>query len=406
MIGINHISTQVLAILIEARETRRRLERTMPEATAAAISYVIADPHGTQEWAESLTRLEPGFRPSEAPGNHAYRDENGKRQEETVRQTFWDLPVNDSGSPHWKVGVAYRRTAAMDADPAWTARPGNQPHRLHATADDQYPQPEGLDGLVGHDAVNAERRRTAGGREVLDRNRDVASVLALDSTKLVKYVQAMMSKVPSKDRDSNRQWNQDELEQEIWAGLWASRHFIRPSQESPGNWERARLVIGGAYKNWYNVYLGHRQLGVEAVVRAMKAEIKAGKTAQKNSKFPGHRVAVTSLDEAYAAWGNGESPEAVGFDLKDLDWQGWEDTVEAGSGAWWAMVALPDNLRDIIERKANGSPITPTERKQLTRFLAGGPTKTKPSILTNKQVLANIVAGTHLGPIRWSKPQR
>jgi hypothetical protein len=404
MTVIDHISTQVLAVLMAYKEERIRLVRTMPDATPEAIDYVIADPHGTHEWAESLAKLEPGFRPSEAPGNHAFLDENGKRKEQKVRQTYWDLPVTagheDSGSPHWKVGVAYRRTADMEADPAWTARPGNQPHRLHATAEDQYPQPEGLDGLVGYEAVRAEYRREAGGPPINQRARDMASVLGLEVQPLVKYVQAVCARVPSKDRDSNREWNQAELEQEIWAHLWKGRGKAR------GNWEMAKLIVQGAYKDWYKTYSNHRQLGVEAVVRAMKAEIKAGKTAQKNSRFPGHKVAVTSLEEAYAGWGNGESPEAVGFDLKDLDWHGWEDTVETGSGAWWAMVALPDNLRDIIERKANGSPITPTERKGLTRFLAGGPTKTKPSILTNKQVLANIVAGTHLGPIRWSKPQR
>jgi len=399
MIGINHIASPVtVAILLGEREIDR-LRHAMPEANSQAIQYWIADPYGTQEWAEMLTRLEPGFRPSEAPGNHAYRDENGKRQEERVQQTFWDLPVNDSGSPNWKVGQPYRRTAAMEADPAWTARPGNQPHRLHATAEDQYPQPEGLDGLVGYEAIRAEYRREAGGPPINQRARDMASVLGLEVKPLVKYVQAVCARVPSQDRDSNREWNQAELEQEIWAHLWKGRGKAR------GNWEMTKLVIQGAYKDWYKTYSNHRQLGVEAVIRAMKLEVKAGKDAQTNHRI-NHRVSVTSLEEAYAAYGNGESPEAVGFDLADLAWNGWEEMVETGGGAWWAMTALPEEIQGIVERLANGVPVTGTERKRLSRFLAGGPTKRSPSTPTNKAILASIVAGNHQGPIRWSKPQR
>jgi hypothetical protein len=381
MIGIHHISTQVLAILIDARETRRRLERTMPDATAAAISYVIADPHGTQEWGETVaTAVAAGFRAS-GPGTKPL-----------VTQTQWDIPtgVKDSGHKDWK--LAKPLTAAQA--------------RHYAHDEEDVDQPEGLDGLTGYAQIRAEYRREAGGPPIDQRAKHIASVLAVEVKPLVKYVQGIKAKVPTIDRDSNREQNQDELEQEIWAGLWASRHFIRPTQDSPGSWERAKLAISGAYKNWYSVYASHRQLGVEAVVRAMKAEIKAGKSQQQNARFPGHRVSVTSLDEAYAAWGNGETPEAVGFDLSDLAWFGWEDAVETGSGAWWAMTALPEEIQGIVERKANGSPITRPERMRLSRFLAGGPTKTKPSIPTNKAVLASVIAGTHQGPIRWSKPKR
>ena len=72
----------------------------------------------------------------------------------------------------------------------------------------------------------------------------------------------------------------------------------------------------------------------------------------------------------------------------------------------WAMMALPDTIQGIVERKSNGVPISRTERNQLTKFLAGGPTKKMPNTLSNKQILANVMKGTHVGPIRWSTPSR
>jgi len=380
MIGIDHISTQVLAVLMAYREARIRLERSMPEATPGAIWYELNDPYGEKTMWEGSMALDN----ARAIASGKYKG-TGKATKPQVQQTVWDLPTGgkDPGHKDWKLAQPLTEAQA----------------RHYAHDEEPVEQPEGLDGLVSYDQIQAEYRIAAGGPPIDQRARDLASVLGVQVKELVKYVQGIKARVPSQDRDSNREWNQDELEQEVWAMLWESRGWAK------GNWERAKVVISGAYKNWYSVYANQRKLGVEAVVRAMKAEIKAGKDAQKNAQVH-HRVAVTSLEEAYAAYGNGETPEAVGFDLSDMAWYGWEDAVETGSGAWWAMAALPEEIQGIVERKANGSPITRPERMRLSRFLAGGPTKRSPSILTNKQVLANIVAGTHQGPIRWSKPKR
>jgi hypothetical protein len=144
--------------------------------------------------------------------------------------------------------------------------------------------------------------------------------------------------------------------------------------------ERCQVVISGAYKDWYSLHSNHAQLGVEAINRAI------------------------SLERHYAS--ERQDAEAVGHDLGDSAWVGWEEAVVDNADAWWAMAALPAEIQVVVERKANGVPITGNERKRLTRFLAGGPTKRSPSTPTNKDILASIMKGTHLGPVRWNKPKR
>ena len=345
MIAINHISTQVFAILIEARETRRRLERTMPDATAAAISYVIADPHGTQEWGEALSRLEPGFRPSPVGEKPA------------VQQTAWDIPtgVKDPGHKDWwKVATPLTEKAA----------------RHYAVSEDQIDQPDGLDGLVGYQAVNAERRATAGGPELDRRTRVLASVLGVDSKALAKYIQGLLRKTPSENRWSH----QEDLEQAISTLLYKARAWV------DGSLERAYIVASGAYKDWYSLHSNYRQLGVEAQNRAI------------------------SLERHYAV--ERQDAEGVGHDLADPSWVGWEEAVADNADAWYAMASLPADIQSIVERKANGVPISRLDRNRLSKWLGGGPTKKEPDVPSNKDMLASIMAGTYLGPIRWSKPKR
>ena len=198
----------------------------------------------------------------------------------------------------------------------------------------------------------------------------LASGLGVDSKALAKYIQGLLRKTPSENRWSH----QEDLEQAISTLLYKARAWV------DGSLERAYIVASGAYKDWYSLHSNYRQLGVEAQNRAI------------------------SLERHYAS--ERIDAEGMGHDLADPAWFRWEEAVEDGSGAWWAMASLPDEIRDVVERKATGVPITGNERKRLTRFLAGGPTKRQPDVLTNKAILANVMAGTHVGPIRWSKPSR
>jgi len=371
MLEVSNISTQVLAILIEARETRRRLERTMPDATAAAISYVIADPHGTQEWGEALSRLEPGFRPSPVGEKPA------------VQQTYWDLPVKD-WEPQERTGRWEPRSSTVTFLPLLDRHNRATQVAIHrrnvrhqgtlppcyAVSEDQIDQPDGLDGLVGYQAVIAERRATAGGPELDRRTRVLASVLGVDSKALTKYVQGLLRKTPSENRWSH----QEDLEQAISTMLYKARAWV------DGSLERAYIVASGAYKDWYSLHSNYRQLGVEAQQRAI------------------------SLERHYAV--ERQDAEGVGHDLADPSWVGWEEAVADNADAWYAMASLPEQIQNIVERKANGVPIAKLDRNRLSLFLGGGPTKAAPNLPTNKDVLASVMAGTHVGPIRWAKPKR
>jgi hypothetical protein len=132
---------------------------------------------------------------------------------------------------------------------------------------------------------------------------------------------------------------------------------------------------------WYRHYSGEAQLGVEAEQRSI------------------------SLERAYARDEQSES-DHIGADVQDSAWVGWEDAVDGNLDAHKAMSALPEYVQDLVERKANGTPLSRTERNRLSVFLRGGPMKRTPDVPTNKQVLANVLAGTHVGPIAWSKPAR
>jgi hypothetical protein len=362
MTVIDHISTQVLAILIDARETRRRLERTMPDATAAAISYEIADPYGTQEWGQTVaTAVAAAEIATKDNGDRGQRRRHaaasGPGTKARVPQTAWDLPVSgmdDPGHKDWKVSQPLTEKQLRHYNPT----------------DESDGQPEGLEGLDGFQAVNAERRRNARGPESTQRARVMASVLGVDADALGKYVHGLLRKTPQ----ANRWSHQEDLESAIYTMLYKGREW------AGGSMERCQVVASGAYKDWYSLYSNHAQLGVEAINRSI------------------------SLERHYAS--DRQDAEAVGHDLGDNAWVGWEEAVVDNADAWWAMAALPAEIQVVVERKANGVPITGNERKRLTRFLAGGPTKRSPSTPTNKDILASIMKGTHLGPVRWNKPKR
>ena len=362
MLEVTQIPTQALAILIEARETRRRLVRTMPDADSQAIQYVISDPHGTQEWAEFAASAMAAAETARAiNGDRGQRRRHaaasGPGTKERVPQTMWDLPVgdmNDPGRKDWKVSQPLTEKQLRHYNPS-------------GESDDQ---PEGLEGLVAYQAVNAERRATAKGPELDRRARVLASVLGVDSKDLARYIQGLLRKTPQ----ANRWSHQEDLEQAIYTLLYKGREWCA------GSLERCQVVASGAYKNWYSLHSNHNQLGVEAQQRAI------------------------SLERHYAS--ERQDAEGVGHDLRDDSWVGWEEAVADNTDAWYAMASLPEQIQNIVERKANGVPIAKLDRNRLSLFLGGGPTKKEPNLPSNKDILASVMAGTHLGPIRWNKPKR
>jgi hypothetical protein len=238
-------------------------------------------------------------------------------------------------------------------------------------APEQDDLPDGLDDLDNWQLVEAERRMTAGGSETSKRAQSVASMVAVDRDNLTGYVLGLLRRVPATNRWSHR----EELEQAIWTQLTHRKASVN------GNWELVKLECQTAYKRWYSTYSGEAQLGVAAERRAI------------------------SLERAYARDHQSES-DHVGADLVDGAWVAWETAVNGNVDGHHAMSALPERIQGIVERKANGTPISRLERNQLSKFLAGGPTKSAPNTPTNKTVLAAVLAGTHKGPIVWSKPAR
>jgi len=233
------------------------------------------------------------------------------------------------------------------------------------------PLPDGLDDLRGFDAVNAERRLAAGGSEFKKRCQAYASILGVDADRLGKQIASLLRRVPQ----DNRWSHQEELEQAIWVALSRGQDWVM------GSWDRTRVAISGAYKDWYTALSNYRQTATAAELRAI------------------------SLERAYAREMQGGS-EAVGYDLADASWVGWEEAVESNADGYNALAALPGDIRDTVERKSNGVPIGRLERNRLSKWLGGGPTKSHPEIPTNKTVLAAMLACTHIGPVEWSKPKR
>ena len=233
------------------------------------------------------------------------------------------------------------------------------------------PAPDGLDGLDSYEAVNAERRHNASGSERRQRATVYASILGVEADRLARYVGSFLRRVPAE----NRSHHADDLEQSIWAHLYHRREYCQ------GKWTLVRLVASDAYKTWYSALAEYRQLAVEAVNRSI------------------------SLERAYQR-DHQERPEGIGHDIPDASWVGWEDALVGNVDALRLFNHLPDHIRDMVERRGNGSPANATERKQLQRWLRGGSSKRHPDAQTNKHIISNVFRGTHVGAVVWYKAIR
>ena len=238
-------------------------------------------------------------------------------------------------------------------------------------ASENTPLPEGLNGLSNFQVVNAERRIEAKGSESRLRATTYASILGVDTDKLAKWVGAFLRRVPQE----NRWAHQDDLEQSIWAHLYKEKHL------TAGNWELVKLSVRGAYTRWYTAYAEERQLAVEATNRAISLEREYQRDQQ-------------------------ERPEGVGHDIGDPTWVGWETALVGNVDAIRLFNHLPESMRAMGERKANGEPQNVKERKRLSRWLKGGSSKRNPTAQTNKDIIANVLKGTHVGAIVWYKAIR
>ena len=245
---------------------------------------------------------------------------------------------------------------------------------------DHNPVPDGLDGLDNFKANNAERRINAGGSEQGQRARVYASILGVEAEKLGAYVGSLARRVPQE----NRWHHQEDLEQSIWAQLHHRREHVQ------GSWERVKLVASDAYSDWYTRYANERQLGVEAEQRAISLERAYARDGQDDSEPMGHDIPESRQC--------GQTPSN--------GWVGWEKALEANVDATRLFQNLPESIRDLVERKANGEPQNAKERKRLSRWLQGGSTKRNPNLNTNKDILSAVLKGAHVGKVVWYKPIR
>jgi len=140
-------------------------------------------------------------------------------------------------------------------------------------------------------------------------------------------------------------------------------------------------VVRDAYTKWYTAYAEERQLAVEATNRAISLEREYQRDQQ-------------------------ERPEGVGHDIGDPTWVGWETALVGNVDAIRLFNHLPESIRAMVERKANGEPQNVKERKRLSRWLKGGSSKRNPTAQTNKDIIANVLKGTHVGAIVWYKAIR
>jgi len=360
MVTATHIPNPVMAAIILGEQEIDHLRHAMPEANSQAIQYWISDPNGTLEWADFVATATVAAETAvTVNGDRGQRRRHaaasGPGTKARVPQTAWDLPVSgmdDPGHKDWKLAEPLTEKQLRHYNPT----------------DESDDQPEGLEGLDGYQAVNAERRATAKGPEMDRRTRVLASVLGVDSKDLAKYIQGLLRRTPQ----ANRWSHQEDLEQAIHTMLYKGREWCA------GSMERCHVVASGAYKDWYSIHANHQQLGVEAQNRAI------------------------SLERHYAV--ERQDAEGVGHDLADSSWVGWEEAVVDNADAWYAMASLPEQIQSIVERKANGVPISRLDRNRLSKWL-GGKAVGQP---TNKEVLKSIMDGTYEGPIRWDsdKPER
>jgi len=301
----------------------------------------------------------------------AYNKARGKQEIDADESGIlaWSVLERRALRPNSGLKVKYNTTS--DFTPGQVALKEGQEESDYLETVEQDDLEDGLDLLDNWQLVEAERKLSAGGSETTKRAQAVASMVGVPHDRITGYVVSLMNRVPQLNRWDYRQ----ELEQAIWT------HLTHRKADIAGDWDIAKLECQVAYKRWYSTHSREAQLGVEAEQRSI------------------------SLERAYARDQQGES-ESTEADATDSRWHDWETTLAGNLDGKRAMSALPENIQDLVERKANGTPISRTERNRLSAWLRGGPTKTKPGIPTNKQVLANVLKGTHLGPVTWSKPAR
>ena len=281
----------------------------------------------------------------------------------------WAEAVKVASRPNSGLRVRYNGATAQFVPSQDSMKAVENAEALRDTEESEIP--DGLDHLDNWQLVEAERKLNAGGSETSKRAQAVASMLGVEHDRLTGYVLSLMKRVPQLNRWDYRQ----DLEQAIWT------HLSHRKASIAGSWPLTRLECQVAYKRWYSRYAGEAQLGVEAERRAI------------------------SLERAYARDQQSES-DHVGADVVDADWLGWETALVENVDAMKLFNNLPENIRDLVERKANGEPQNAKERKRLSRWLKGGSTKRNPNLNTNKDIVTAVLKGTHVGPITWHKSIR
>jgi hypothetical protein len=281
----------------------------------------------------------------------------------------WAEAVKTASRPNSGLRVRYNGATAQFVPSQDSMKGVEEAEELRDTEESEIP--DGLDQLDNWQLVEAERRLNAGGSETSKRAQAVASTLGVEHDRLTGYVLSLMKRTPQLNRWDYRQ----DLEQAIWT------HLTHRKASIDGSWPLTKLECQVAYKRWYRHYSGEAQLGVEAEQRSI------------------------SLERAYSRDQQSESDE-VGADVVDTDWLGWETALVENVDAMKLFNNLPENIRDLVERKANGEPQNAMERKRLSRWLKGGSTKRNPNLNTNKDIVTAVLKGTHVGPIVWHKPIR
>lgn len=153
----------------------------------------------------------------------------------------------------------------------------------------------------------------------------MASVLDCDEAQVTKLIAGMSHKVKAVN------WIQDseDLEQYILYQLWQARKRIA------GNWDLIKLEISGAYKSWWTTYT-RQHTSTEMDLVSFQREIVL------------EDITVESQDGRECQ------------ELADVDTQDMVNRV---------LVAVPANIRKIIQLRLNNAALTARERQQWSRYM-------------------------------------
>ena len=221
---------------------------------------------------------------------------------------------------------------------------------------DQKPLPDDLKGLTDYETIQAEYKIQ--GATVKGRAKHMGAVLGVDGEELANYVFKLSYRVRSDE--PNRGDIAQELEQYLWMKLWEARTKLQ------GNKAKVFLHISASYKNWYRLYSVERQLGVEAINRAI------------------------SLDREFARIMQGEATEKP----KDGEtWIGWEDALHGNIDGMRLWKKLPERMQKVAEKKLNKIALTVAERTYLLGWSRA-----------NKELLLAVMQGYVTGELSWNKP--